>query len=1019
MRIGVLGPMLVTDPEARVVRVGSAKQRTLLAHLVCQRPTPLSVDAIVDVLWDESPPASARQNVHLYIHRLRRALGDELITNAGIGYVLSDANGLVDTDDFEFYAARGHDAWEHGRVEDASHAIRAALTLWRGEPYAGVDPTARITEEAVRLQETYLALLERNHDAELAMGRHTELIPDLMTLTERYPLRERFTAQLMIALYQSGRSGDALDAYRTAYRQFTDQLGLEPTPELRDLERAVLTDDPALLGPARVTVSAAGQLGNAGSPTSPTTFVTSPVPAELPRNLADFTGRDDHVRQLSRDLDGTTPTILAISGMGGVGKTTLALHAAHANAADYPDGQLYADLQGTHTDPPDAGQVLHRLLRSLGVPDEAVPRNTAERAALYRTMLAKRRMIVVLDNAASEQQIRPLLPGTAACGVLVTSRTAMAGLEGARHLHLDVFTPDEATALLERIVGAEPVRADPKSAARIAELCGYVPLAIRIAGARLARRPHWRLAEMARLLDDELRRLDELSTGDLEIRSCFALSYRALPEPTQRAFRLLGSLNVPTFPWWAASAVLDVSPQEARERLDTLVDTNLLSTAGTDATGEPRYRIPNLVAIYANERSAAVDTPGDRAGAFQRAAGGWLYLAERLADVTPGPCYATLHGDALRWPLPDSYVEALCVQPIRSFDTEAESIIDVIRRACAQDAAELAWDLAVCLERYFDVRARTVDWRHTYDMALAACQRVGNVLGEAALRRGLAELDTWANPDVSATVMYDLRDRGRRIFDLFSRIDEPRGQADALVLTTWSLISHREIDSALETAHSALNRSTKLSYLGGQARAHQVLGVAEHFAGRTDLAHDHLTEALQLARQLGNVRFEITAMQFLGAAETVLDLIDDAHEHLTMSLAMAGEIPDPYAEAFSLLYLGRLYAKASSARVAAAGMAVRDTSEAAKASIQRALSISRRYGFGHHAADALTLLGELELADGDPRVAHGMLEEAVSLWHARGWHAFLTNAEASLARARDAVKHDSIARADKLSDITK
>jgi DNA-binding SARP family transcriptional activator/tetratricopeptide (TPR) repeat protein len=1007
MRIGVLGPMLVTNPHGSTVRVGVGKQLTLLAHLVCQRPAPLSVDTIVDILWSTRPPSSARQNVHLYIHRLRRALGENIITSAGFGYVLTDQDGLVDADEFERHAERGRNSLANGHLETARYEFRAAMELWRGTPYHGIEPTLGVAEEVARLEEIQLALLEQYHDAELAMGRHAELVPELMTLAERHPLRERFTAQLMVALHRSGRTGDALDAYRTTYEALTGQLGLDPTSELRDLEQAVLTDDPALLT-TWSTVRVSPQRGAAVSSSPASTALAPPsaaealVPAELPRDLADFTGRDSEVSSLLRDLDGNRSTVLAISGLGGVGKTSLAVHVAHAKAAEYADGQLYADLHGTDAEPPNAGHILHRFLRSLGVADEAVPASTAERANLYRSILAQRRMIVVLDNAASEQQIRLLLPGTSACGVLVTSRSALVGLEGTNHVDLDVFRPDEATSLLEHIVGTEAVRDDPESAAQIADLCGYVPLAIRIAGARIARRPHWTMAEMARLLDDERGRLDQLSAGDLEVRSSFALSYRLLPEETQRAFRLLGAMNVPTFPWWVPAALLDIAPDDGRVHIDTLVDINLLSVAGTDATGEHRYRIHNLVALYANERSTTADSHGERTAAFRRVAGGLLHILEQAAAATPGPCYATLHGTASRWVLPQRYVDAVCRQPIRWFDSEADTVIDVIQFACRHDEDEIAWELAACLERYFDVRARTVDWRRTNAMALSACVKAENVLGEAVLRRGMAELDAWANPDRTAMTMLDLHEHGRHIYELFERAHEPRGMADALVMITWSRISQSQIEAATEAAQESLSLATTLGYLGGQARARQVLGVAAHYAGHTDEARDHLLSALQLARRLENVRFEITAMQFLGAIEVVLGKLDDAHEHLSLSLAMARSIPDPYAEVFSLLYLGRLYARPQHQ-----GRRPQDTfpvydSAKARSVVQRALSMSRRYGFSHHAADALTLLGELELTNGDPRAAVGLLEEAITLWNARGWQSFLDNAEILLARAREA-----------------
>ncbi|MDA2811624.1 tetratricopeptide repeat protein, partial [Nocardiopsis sp. RSe5-2] len=713
-----------------------------------------------------------------------------------------------------------------------------------------------------------------------------------------------------------------------------------------------------------------------------------PVPAQLPADLPDFTGRERALERIHAHLAGGGPVpVVAVSGMGGVGKTALALRAAHALADDHPDGRLYVDLRGAEAEPLDPAQALSNLLHALGADGAGVPDSLDARSALFRSMVAGRRVLLVLDGAASEAQVRPLLPGAPGATVLVTGRPRLTGLDGALLVDLEVFTPEQAVELLGRIAGRERVGREPAAAERIAELCGHAPLAVRIAGARLAGRPEWRLGRMVRLLEDERRRLDELAAGDRAVRASFALSHRALGEGAKRAFRLLGALEVPDFPEWAVAALMDVPTGEAQRYIEQLVDARLLSiTEGP--CGALRYRMHDLIRLYARELGESDESEEERREALRRAFGGWLWLAEQATEYIPGPCYATLHGQAMRWPLPAQEASEALAEPMLWFDAEWQAMAAAVQQAGALGMHEAAWDLAGCLEKYFDVRGRFDDWRRTHESAIAACRAAGDRLGEAVLRRGLADLTTWASPQGPGEAMSGMRSEAQSVLEMFRELGETRGVADALVMRTWGLVSRGEARSAHVSAEEALRIAEEADYLGGRARAYHVMAIAAYEDGRLEDAVACLEKALELARLLGNSRFEATAMQFLGAAQALSGRVETGRYHLVRSLDMARAMGDRYAEVFSLMYLTRLY------------IALGD--EEALPTVEQAVALSRRHGINHHLADSLGLAGEIHLAAGRTGEAIASLEESVRLWRTRGWSSFLAAALETLAGAYEA-----------------
>ncbi|GAA1769128.1 AfsR/SARP family transcriptional regulator [Streptomonospora arabica] len=1042
MDFEVLGPLQIRV-DGGYVRL-PPKPAALLAALLSRPGVVVADDRLIDALWPDNPPRSAGKSLQIYIHHLRQGLGDEaVIERAGAGYRLAVDRVRVDALRFLDLAEQAERELESGRSREAARMFAEAMGLWRGTAFAGHETLPLIREEAARLDELRQRVAETRFDTELALGRHSAIAAELSALVAEHPFRERLRAQLMLAYYRTGRASEALEVFREGRELLVEELGMEPGRELAALEQAILRNDPGLDEPVGArspgtrwipdvpaadkepadrgpdTSGARRQQGEA-APDGPAPRreaaaepAPRPVPAQLPPAVADFTGRDEQVAQLRAAMgapagseDVRRPVaVSAVSGMGGIGKTALALRVAHAGAADFPDGQLFADLRGAQEAPADPAQVLAGFLHAVGVEGAALPEPLEERSALFRSMLAGRRMLVLLDDAECERQIRPLLPGTPGCAVLVTSRARLTGLEGADLVDLDVLRPGQSVELLARIAGEQRVAAEPGAAAEIASLCGQSPLAVRIAGARLKGRPQWPLARMVRLLGDERRRLDELAVGDLGVRASFALSYAGLDDRTRRVFRLLGALEAEDVAAWTAAALAGIGLDEGEAAVENLVDAQLLSVVGTDGTGQPRYRMHDLVRLFARERGEEEDAPEQREAAVQRALGAWLWLAEQATEYIPGVCYATMHGPAPRWPLPAAEATLLLSEPMAWFDAESAAMVKAVEQACGLGWHEVAWDLAGCMEKYFDVRGRFDDWRRTHEPAIAACRAAGDVRGEAVLRRGLADLVTWQSGEAGGDgeggggAMGTLLGLAEQVWDLFQQLGDRRGMSDALVMRTWAEVSRGTPEQALRTAEAALELAEGEDYTGGRARSYQVMAVAAHGMGRPVQAVEYLQRALELARLLGNSRFEATALQFLGAAQCEAGDLEQGRANLEASLAMTRALSDRYAEAFSLLYLTRLH------------LAIGDPQALATAT--EAADLSRRYGINHHLADALGLLGRALLEAGRADEAVQALEESVAVWRTRGWLAFLAESLRSLARAYEATgKRDAAARAE-------
>jgi DNA-binding SARP family transcriptional activator len=675
----LLGPLEFFDGR-RWTPVGAPKQRALLAVLLINANRTVPANQLVAELWGEQPPASAAGLLAGYVWRLRRGLGDpdgRTLTTRAPGYRLVVPPGAADVHEYEALVAAGRRSRADGDLAGAVTTLSKALDMWRGAPLADVALIPSVLTESARLEEGRLAVVEARIDAEIELGRHEALLPELKRMVSQFPLRERLHAHLMVALYRTGQQAEALGAYRDLRQLLVDELGIEPSKPLRELQGRILREDPLLLETAQHAVPATAVLRLA-------------VPHTLPPDVPVFVDRDGELTWITARLTGGEQRC-AIHGMGGSGKTTLAVHAAHRVAARFPDGQVYLNLEACAVRPPlRPVEAIGRLLAALAVPAAEVPPEEERAAALLRTALAGRRVVVVLDDVLDTGQIHQLLPTTPGCAVILTSRPATTAVEGSGLLRLGRFPLAVAIDLIRRYAGAERVDADLEAAARVARLCEYLPLALRIAATRLAQRPEWSIRDFATRLADPRRRLDALTCDGLSVRANLWAGTRLLQrlaDPSAaRALRLLGVLDLPVV-GTAALAVLLAQPHEAAElTAERLVDAGLIETLGID-----RYWVPELVRLFA--RAEYLPAGEERAAAHRVVEHYRDVVCEHLARLAaePGPGHAAAaRGDfvaGLAWYGQERAV--LRVLAARPPDTGLSALIERLRAALRQAAARV------------------------------------------------------------------------------------------------------------------------------------------------------------------------------------------------------------------------------------------------------------------------------------------------------------------------------------------
>jgi tetratricopeptide (TPR) repeat protein len=621
------------------------------------------------------------------------------------------------------------------------------------------------------------------------------------------------------------------------------------------------------------------------------------VPAQLPPDIIDFTGRDDEVAALSGRLkpvsDGgavgvRTVAISAIGGKPGIGKSALAIHLAHQLVDEFPDGQLYVDLRGNRPERLTAPEVLSQFLRELGVVNEQALMDFDEQVARYRTLLAGRKLLVVLDNAADPIQVRPLLPGSPTCAVLITSRSSFHSLEGAAPLTLDVLAPQIAVELLGKLAGPERVAREPSTARKIAEYCGNLPLALRIAGAKLAARPGWPLDTLATRLADERRRLSELQAGDLEVRASFTLSYRDLSRVDARVFRLLGLLDGPDVTRSVVAALTGGGLEDSQQSLERLVDAQLLETPGPD-----RYRLHDLLRLFAQERVEEEEAEETRSAALRRAIE-WYQATLRQASERLGPEHLWRAESGVLFP---SYASALSWM-----EAERPNLVAAIRQAGAN-----RWDALTCLLSqdlfdFFNLRKYWRDWQNASELGLQAAQRWGDrsALGRMLHNHGYVLRDRRNYEEAIALIDESVA--------LFHELDDRFWEGRALGTLGTAYRGQQRFDRAIACYQQSLAIRREVGDRLGEGQAHQALGTTYRQQGHLEEAIEALRESLAIFRELGDGRGESRTLGLLGNTYLEQRHSDEAAHFLNESLAISRETGARYVEGRTLIDLGRLYA---------------------------------------------------------------------------------------------------------------
>ncbi|MFD9869025.1 BTAD domain-containing putative transcriptional regulator [Streptomyces niveus] len=859
----MLGPLTVRRAGVPL-ELGTPKGRLLLAVLLCRLGRPVSDDALAEAIWGEVQPKSAAKNVQTYVHRLRQRLGDPgRIPRESTGYLLRADRDELDATRFEDLVDMARAASAAGDPDQSRRLFEEALGLWRGPAFAGFADVPALVPEAARLDELRLGVLEERVDVDLRLGRHSELLGELTALTMEHPFREGLWARLMLALYRCGRRADALLAYLQVRTVLAEETGLEPGQKLRELHRTILGEDPAL-DPAVTT----GKREREGAMTA----------RMLPPTLGDFSGQraelSDIEAVLRKDRAADRPAaVVTISGPGGVGKTALAVQAAHRLKSAYPEGQLFATLAGTRSRPADPSTVLGRFLRALGVPANAVPDDPEERTDLYRSMLADRRILVVLDDAFDEEQLAPLLPPSGTCGVIATGRVRLGGLGGAHRVRLRDMSEADSLAMLRDTTADEVAPATPAELSDLVRLCARLPLALRIVGSLLVSRPHWRVGDIVSRLADEQHRLDTLRYRDLEVRASFGLSYQGLRPGARRLFRLLGLLEAPDFPLWAAAAAADTELREAQELLDELVDVHLLDVTGTP-NGQARYGFHDLIRAYARERAETEETAAERDEAVVRVLGALLALTDIADRDHMGQ--NMFQRDAPRW-CPERVEASLppSLPPMVSLDAERLPLVAGVRQAAQLGRDELCWELAVGghalfeTERYFD------DWQECYETAMRLVTATGNMRGRARLLISMAGLR------YSRRRYGPAEESNTEAMDLFKRIGDRRGYLEALSNAPFFLVPNGHLTEAIRAGREAWERLNSSGQPAAALHAYSQVGLAHLQAGRPDVAAEVLTEIVAGAREQGIRTLIARDTYWLGQAQLALGRLAEAEESFT------------------------------------------------------------------------------------------------------------------------------------------
>lgn len=916
----LLGELEVANGSTPV-RLGSGRLRAALVTLLLRANQTVSVEELVDRLWGDAAPSGARGTAQTHVMRLRQALGDQsgLIETRPGGYVIKIEPGWLDLSVFRAMTA------EAARLDPAAARtqLRSALALWRGPALADIPSESLRRDEVPRLAEERLLALERRVELDLELGCHGEVVGELASLTAQHPYRERFRYQLMLAMFRAGRQADALESYRDVRARLDDELGIEPGPDLRELHAAILRNDPKL------------HLATAPP-------VVAVVPRQLPADAVSFAGRDADLAVLDGLADGHGMVAAVIHGTAGVGKTALAVHWSHRVSSRFPDGQLVVNLRGFDPDhpPADPGEALGGFLRALGVDPGRIPHDTEERAALYRSTIADRRLLVVLDNAATVDQVRPLLPGTSSCLTLVTSRNQLTGLiavDGAHSLQLDVLDAGGAMRLLRNVLGSSRVNAEPDAAGELVRLCGYLPLALRLAAGKLHVRPRHSIAGAV----DELTkgcRLSALEVGGdsrAAVRPAFDMSYRAVRSDEQELFRRLGLVPGPDFTVPAAAALIGASEESTTRLLDGLVVVNLVES---HAPG--RYRLHDLVRLYA--RDVCAESEKDSQGSLQRLLDWYVTTAEvvaatlypslRLLCTEAGP--GMDKSDAWAW-----------------LETELPNLTAAADGAVEHGLPWAAWRIADATRGFFLARTYHIDmWHAVARTGLAAAEQAGDKRAQAAMHINLGTAH-WGLCDYQGFLEHSIK-----ATELAHEVGWTAGEPRALSNTAHAYMGLGRTPQAVEFSERALRMHRASGASAGTVHTLRILGQMHAEMGNLSEALAHFQEALVLAREAQTVLDEADALNGLGRAYLQLGDFATAGKMYTAALTAAREQGARFRET---VCLGRL------AEIACATGRMAEADEL----VQQALRLVRDTGRRHLEVDVLNVAGRIAVQLGQSKAA--------------------------------------------------
>jgi DNA-binding SARP family transcriptional activator/tetratricopeptide (TPR) repeat protein len=892
-----LGPVEVSV-DGRHVRFARRQQRLILGILALQGDEVISSERLIDLIWGERPPAQARAVLQTRISEVRTALHstvadpDVRLLTTGDGYVLRAPSDRID-------ASRFRSLLMHWREADSDEAarttLREALDLWRGPVLGSAATTETLLALCYGLESARLAAQEDLFDVELRLGNHFLVVDEIVTLSGAHPTRERLFALMMSALHRVGRSAEALQAFERWRRWLSDELGTDPGDLVRQTHltvlggRTVVTDN---MGTPRAAISSDGD--------SPSFRVA--VPRTLPPDIADFTGRDREAGVLHSLLTRERPGVVAVSGRGGVGKTTLCVHAAHSLREQYVDGQLYVSLRGAgDDDPPKPSEVLGRFLRSLGVEGPGLPDSLDERVDLYRDLLSNRRVLVVLDNAATVEQVLPLIPGGSGCGVLINSRARFGSAVGAETLDLNVFATDEAVGLLSRIVGSSRVSDETDAVADLALHCGHLPLALRIAAAKLVAKPHWRVETLVMLLAEERHRLDQFAVGSLDVRASIALSYAGLNVRAQRLLQLIGDIDLPDVTVWVCAALLDTSEVEAQAVLEQLFDAQLLDAGAQSTARSQRYQLHDLVRLFANEQAEQTE-PAVLEAARARAFGAWLFVVDAAHKMAHFGLFHIMRGSAPRRVVSRREIEAMLADPAHWFEMEWSAIVAMVRRAESDGRTAECWELACGISGYFEMRRQHIDgWNTILEVAAAATRAAGDDRGLAATlhRMGSAACFHIKYDEAAAHWVQSAA--------LFERAGDRHGHGMAMAyLATIERITGHD-DPALRHYAQALHLLSDSPDRSGEAYVLRCLGQAETQRGNLAAAETNLTTALRIYGLTGARQGEAQARFFLGMVRLEQGRQEEARADIEAALATTRAMGDRPGEAQCLRGLGAFY----------------------------------------------------------------------------------------------------------------